>query len=185
MQAPFLLTNGCSGKTTDFALCSNTTHWWGCRTVIHVQKSLPACMHEGASSLREQDNMHRPLSSPALICLIWGLSSVSVTQYRHPCSLMALTGPGLTRKDRLSHVAGDAPLACCLSLNLTAVSWPPWGAASAPFLSMTPDARVQERYSYCSGWWVSGLISGFVGVSSLKSLSICVLSVWSKAESAF
>jgi len=30
-----------------------------------------------------------------------------------PCSL---TEPGLTRRDRLSHVAGDAPLACRLSL---------------------------------------------------------------------
>lgn len=56
-------------------------------------------------------------------CLIWGLSSVSVTQYQWPCSLMVLTEPGLTRRDRLSHVGGDAPLACCLSLHLTAVSW--------------------------------------------------------------
>lgn len=66
--------------------------------------------------------MHRPLLSPSS-CLIWGLSSVSVTQYHRPCSPMALTEPGLTRRDRLSHVAGDALLACCLSLHLTAVSW--------------------------------------------------------------
>lgn len=122
-----------------------------------------------------------PTFSPHTLCLIWGLSSAPVTQCRHPCSLMALIEPGLTRKDRLSHVAGDAPLACCLSLNLTAVSWPPCqpdtGATEElqvlPFLSMTPQARVQEHYSYYCGWWVRGLITGSVAVSSLNSLSIC------------
>lgn len=69
---------------------------------------------------------------------------------------MALTEPGLTRRDRLSHVAGDAPLACCLSLHLTAVSWmrPDNGLrrrCESPFLGVTPDARVQEHYSRYSG----------------------------------
>lgn len=67
-----------------------------------------------------------------LRCLIQGLSSVSVTQYQWPCSLIALTGPGLTRRDRLSHVAGDALLACCLSLHLFGVSW------------MQPDKRLRR-----------------------------------------
>lgn len=83
-------------------------------------------------SLGEHDSTHPPLSSQSS-CLIWGLSSVSVTQYQRPCSLMALTEPGLTRRDRLSHVAGDAPLACCLSLHLTAVLW------------MQPDNGLRRR----------------------------------------
>lgn len=73
-----------------------------------------------------------PLLSPSS-CLILGLSSVSVTQYQRPCSLVVLTELGLTRRDRLSHVAGAAPLACCLSLHLTAVSW------------MQPDNRLRRR----------------------------------------
>lgn len=72
--------------------------------------------------LGEHDNIHPPRSTPSS-CLIWGLSSVSVTQYQRPCFLMVLTERGLTRRDRLSHAAGDAPLACCLSLHLTAVLW--------------------------------------------------------------
>lgn len=68
---------------------------------------------------------------------------------------MALTELGLTRRDRLSHVAGDAPLACRLSLHLTAVLWMQFDnglqrRCECPFLSMTPDARVQEHYSRCS-----------------------------------
>lgn len=91
-------------------------------------------------------HFHSPSS-----CMFWGLSSVSLTQYQRPCSPMALTEPGLTRRDRLSHVAGDAPLACCLSLPLIAVSWMQPDnelrrRCECPFLSMTPDARVQEHY---------------------------------------
>lgn len=89
-----------------------------------------------------------PLSSPSS-CLIWGLSTMSVTQYKRPCSLMALTEPGLTRRDRLSHVAGDAPLACCLSLHLTAVSWMQSDKGlrrrcECLFLSMTQDAMFKN-----------------------------------------
>ena len=93
--------------------------------IISLTKSRSACMHPCTSPLAplgEHDNIHPPLSTPSS-CLIWGLSSVSVTQYQRPCFLMVLTERGLTRRDRLSHAAGDAPLACCLSLHLTAVSW--------------------------------------------------------------
>ncbi len=102
-----------------------------------------------------------PTSFPIIVLDLGTVHCVSVTQYQRPCSLMALTEPGLTRRDRLSHVAGDAPLACCLSLHLTAVSWmqPDIGLrrrCECPFLSMTPDARVQEHYSRysCSGHFI-------------------------------
>lgn len=159
------------------------------KTYCTCAKSSLAWMHEGALclvlALLGRTWQHAsPTFFPHTLCLIWGLSSVSVTQYRCPCSLMALTEQGLTHKDRLSHVAGDAPLACCLSLYLTAVSWmrPDKGLqrrCKCPFLSMTPDARVQEHYSCysCSGHFIrrvgvelhlwpvvlreSGLISGF------------------------
>lgn len=74
-------------------------------------------------SLQEHHNMHSTLSLPALCSRIWGLSSMSVTQYRRPRPLVALTGSRLTQKDRLSHAAGDAPLVCRLSLYLNAVLW--------------------------------------------------------------
>lgn len=91
----------------------------------------PACMHEGhfiscCGSLCQNDTTcppQPPLSLPELCSRICGLSSVSVTQYRRPRSLVVLTRSGLMQKDRLSHAAGDAPLACRLSLYLNAVLW--------------------------------------------------------------
>lgn len=105
--------------------------------------------------LQERHNMpsYPPLSLPVPCSRICGLSSVSVTQYRRPRPLVVLTGSGLTQKDRLSHAAGDAPLACRLSLYLNAVLWmqPDKGLqrrCKCPFLTMTPDVGVQEHYSY-------------------------------------
>lgn len=54
---------------------------------------------------------------------------------------------GLTHADRLSHVAGDAPLACCLSLHLTAASWMQpdirlWKCCECPFPQY--DTRCQS-----------------------------------------
>lgn len=175
------------------------THRWGCKKDIHVQNHWCACVCIRPCPSTPWENMTictpppHTLSSSTLYAWSGGLSSVSVTQYQCPCSLIALTEPGLTHKDRLSHVAGDAPLACCLSLYLTAVSWmqPDKGLrrrCKCPFLSMTPDVRVQEHYSCysCSGrliprfdvelhlWPVGlrerGLISGFAGFSSSFSL---------------
>lgn len=118
-----------------------------------------------------------PTFFPHTLYPIWGLSSAPVTQYRHPCSLMALTEPGLTRKDRLSHVAGDAPLACCLSLNLTAVSWPPCQPDIGPQRSCkcSPSSAWHHRpeFKNTTVIIVGGLIRGSVGVSSLNALSIC------------
>lgn len=99
------------------------------RIIIILHPSRSACVTHAHYSLskhssgEEHDNIpHFPHFFPHH-CLIWGLSTVSVTQYQWPCSLMALTGPGLTRRDKLSHVAGDAPLACRLSLHLCGVLW--------------------------------------------------------------
>lgn len=117
----------------------------------------PACMHDGHFipffARTTQHAPHPPLSLPAPCSRICGLSSVSVTQYRRPRPLVALTGSSLTQKDRLSHAAGDAPLACRLSLYLNAVLWmqPDKGLqrlCKCPFLTMTPDVGVQEHYSY-------------------------------------
>lgn len=106
--------------------------------------------------------------------LIQGLSSVSVTQYQWPCSLIALTGPGLTRRDMLSHVAGDALLACCLSLHLFGVLW------------MQPDKKATEelRLPLSAAWhWMpefkNTTLVTVAQVSLLYSLvSSCICVLW-------
>lgn len=191
-----------------------TTHiagWSGRRTDICLYKitilrhSRSACMHPCTLPLvlpllgrTWPHAMFPPLPSPSS-CLIWGLSSVSVTQDQRPCSFMALTEPGLTRRDRLSHVAGDAPLACCLSLHLTAVSWmqPDNGQQrhyECPFFSVTLDARVQEHYSRysCSSLFIYTLWcqAGFVTCCATREwehqwlfVDLFFIQKWSKPKS--
>lgn len=142
----------------------------------------PACMHEGhfiscCISFCKNDTTcppTPPLSLPALCSRICGLSSVSVTQYRRPRPLVVLTGSKLTQKDRLSHAAGDAPLACRLSLYLNAVLWiqPDKGLqrrCKCPFLTMTPDVGVQEHYSY------PGRFIPCIGITLRQSVTWCTI----------
>lgn len=70
------------------------------------------------------------------------LSSVAVTQCRRPCSLMALTEPGLTHWDRLSHVAGEAPLA------RLPVSLPHRAAADAAWQGATEALQVSPSSAW-------------------------------------
>lgn len=118
---------------------------------VHDRNFIPCCSSLCKTSQHEAHTFYA-----CTLLSIWGLSSVSVTQYRRPRPLVALTGSGLTQKDRLSHAAGDAPLACRLSLYLSGVLWMQADKRlqrRCPFLPLTPDVRVQEHYS-CSGQFI-------------------------------
>lgn len=133
---------------------------------MHERHFIPCC-----GSLCNDCNDTTCPPPPLSFC---GLSSVWVTQYHRPRPLVVLTGSGLTQKDRLSHAAGDAPLACRLSLYLNAVLWmqPDKGLqrrCKCPFLTMTPDVGVQEHYSY-PGWFIL-----CIGIMLPESVTWCTM----------
>lgn len=81
------------------------------------------------------ENVTTCKASPASPIVMLDVGTVRCVSDSIPTALFP-HGPDwarLTRRDRLSHVAGDAPLACCLSLHLTAISW------------MQPDNRLRKR----------------------------------------
>ena len=94
----------------------------------HALEKMYCCMHARSCvfALLErtwQHTMLSPHSSPPIIKL--DLGTVQCVSDSIPMALFP-HGPDwarLTHRDRLSHVAEDAPLACCLSLHLTAASW--------------------------------------------------------------
>lgn len=123
-----------------------------------------------ALPVHEHDNMlSTPLFTPTIIL---GMATAHRVSDLIPTALLFPHVPdwaGLTCRDRLSHVAGDAPLACCLSLHLTTDSW------------MQSDIRLQKRCEcpFSSAWhgtteFKNTMVVVVSQASLFRSVSRCV-----------